>query len=422
MFSTFNAINDICVFILDKIQTKIGKGHGTKADTARYAKPLDNLKTELKSVTEEIRVQKNIMANTETERITTKPKKTQTKAQKASVDKPKTEAPKKTEAKVEDKATSLEKSKESEYNDVGGKTDGEEKVQNGKPSERGTGDIQADAEGVRGRTNINESGQGNGGRTRRTSISGEGRNVVLSERTNAKLRRLGVKVNDYEISRDAETFVKNLKDNASTQKYGACVFTDYKVEDLKGAKLIQSKSGNVTIGVKADGDIFGLAKNANASRKEFDDAMYITIESGGKKMDAYGIFLTNTYSKFGFIPVARSPYNETFVKEAEKPIFEELATKNNHPVDVYAFVHNGDSVAVAKKANEEVESAEKELKKAQRKLDKLKKSENVDEAKLKEAERNVEKTQNALDNARNKSKEADSKVREHSIAYAKADQ
>lgn len=167
-----------------------------------------------------------------------------------------------------------------------------------------------------------------------------------------------------DTSENPNHFVDSLQNNAKTQKYGVSVDTEYtvKVEDgeaklydpwgdeIKGAKLYSTSSGDVTIGVKSDGDIFGFAKK-KGSDADVDEAMFTALANGGNKLDAYGYVLANKYQRYGMIPVARVPYDEAVIREFNAPdvaeqkiaIFNEMKENGNQP-DVYVFMHNGDDL------------------------------------------------------------------------------
>ena len=264
--------------------------------------------------------------------------------------------------------TNLEKTSETGYNKVGGNSN-EEIISGRKP------DITGTSEGVRGdavRTEVGDNGSGK----RDASITSEGNGRdVLDSNTRKLFASNGKNADNVVYSSNANEFLGKLKENASSQKYGVCVDTNPDLSKA-GTKLIQTKSGGVTIGVKPNGDIFGVAKHSGVKdRREFEEAMLAAISNGGNRLDAYGRALANNYARYGFEPVARIPYNPEYVDDVAKPIFEELIAKGNPP-DVYVFKHNGDSIEniINKRNNSEYKIW------TQDELDNLKTFEDYDEA------------------------------------------
>lgn len=91
------------------------------------------------------------------------------------------------------------------------------------------------------------------------------RGYVLSPAESEALGRSGIDPeNVRDVSRNPEHFTQSLKENAASQRFGACVDTDYTAADLEGSRLYTNKDGTITAGVKPDGDVFALAKRAGA--------------------------------------------------------------------------------------------------------------------------------------------------------------
>ena len=177
------------------------------------------------------------------------------------------------------------------------------------------------------------------------------RGHVLSPVESEALRRSGIDPeNVRDVSQNTEHFTQNLKENAASQRFGACVDTDYTAADLLGSRLYTNKDGTITAGVKPDGDIFALAKRAGAPGG-IDEMMLTAILNGGIKCDAYGERLVQLYARYGFIPVAKCKYSEAVIRQFNSPeiaeqkiaAFNALRERGIEP-DVYAFIHNGDSV------------------------------------------------------------------------------
>ncbi len=184
----------------------------------------------------------------------------------------------------------------------------------GTATGRGTTDIPDAFGGTQGRAFRNEAHtERSVGGDKAVSTEKNVRHVLSNEQYRA-MRKYGMSTNGMDdISSSPEDFIATLKGNAATQKFGIAVDSNFTAKDLEGAKLYTSKNKTVTIGVKPDGDIFGLAKKAGASRKDFEEAMMAAIGNGGIKLDAYGRGLSNRYELFGFEPVARVEYSESVI-------------------------------------------------------------------------------------------------------------
>lgn len=101
------------------------------------------------------------------------------------------------------------------------------------------------------------------------------------------------------------------------------------------------KSG---VAVWPDGNIGALFKDRRSKKKgsAAGELILTALNVGGIKLDCYNGFLSNLYSSFGFIPVARVKFNRMFAPDNWRSEFKEP--------DVVFWIHCGDTVgAVAKK-------------------------------------------------------------------------
>lgn len=120
-------------------------------------------------------------------------------------------------------------------------------------------------------------------------------------------------ISDFElqnVSNDYDSFSKNLEANRKSNEHGA--FVDPKTpEELveRGAKAFSNSDGSATAAVLRDGDIVGVSKNsANPKKGAVDDLLITARANGGDRLDCYGAKLVDKYSRCGFEPVARVPY------------------------------------------------------------------------------------------------------------------
>jgi hypothetical protein len=98
-----------------------------------------------------------------------------------------------------------------------------------------------------------------------------------------------------------------------------------------------TKKGTYGVVVRSNGDITGVY-NGNGYGA-IQPAMFKAIESGGNRLDAYAVDLSDgqpgalakTYHQYGFTPVARVAFNP------------EYAAPGMKPQDIVVYRHNGDS-------------------------------------------------------------------------------
>lgn len=124
----------------------------------------------------------------------------------------------------------------------------------------------------------------------------------------------------------------------SDQKNGWCV-TPKSAKQLQeeGIRTYSNDSKTAGGGVAPDGDITAVFKNKNGGPpRALDTLMPILLEQGGNKLDCYGEGLANNYAeRYGFIPVARVAFNETYANEGWSP--------DKGTPFIYFMKHNGDS-------------------------------------------------------------------------------
>ena len=102
-----------------------------------------------------------------------------------------------------------------------------------------------------------------------------------------------------------------------------------------------SASGQQGFAVAKDGDIVSVFNSNKHIKGATKIMMPMAIKMGGKKLDCYNINngLLKVYSKFGFVPVVRVPFNRVYNPE--------FPTRYGTP-DVLIMAHNGDSAEKVK--------------------------------------------------------------------------
>jgi len=130
-----------------------------------------------------------------------------------------------------------------------------------------------------------------------------------------------------------EAISKSLKGN----KHSSSVFV-YPIEEYKNSRLFLTNDGKAGVAITKDGDIisvfsYGEGKNRVAQ------LLVNAVKDGGISLDHYDTRLTNIYSQFGFVPVAKVKFDRA---EAPKTWDYELYKDyNNGEPDVIAMAYNG---------------------------------------------------------------------------------
>ena len=135
----------------------------------------------------------------------------------------------------------------------------------------------------------------------------------------------------------AEQFHKAISKSLKGNKHSSSVFV-YPIEEYKNSRLFLTNDGKAGVAITKDGDIisvfsYGEGKNRVAQ------LLVNAIKDGGVSLDHYDTRLTNIYSQFGFVPVARVKFDRA---EAPKTWDYELYKDyNKGEPDVIAMAYNG---------------------------------------------------------------------------------
>lgn len=164
--------------------------------------------------------------------------------------------------------------------------------------------------------------------------------VVISESNKAKLNAKGITSNEFRsTTNNPELFSFALATARSANKNGVMVSPRSASELAEGnVKTFLSADGLVGGAVEKNGNITGVFKNPKSNSKgAVTDIILTALQNGGTKLDCYGEFLLDSYSRLGFEPVARVKFS----REAADPDWNyDLLGEP----DIYFMKHNGKSI------------------------------------------------------------------------------
>ena len=153
---------------------------------------------------------------------------------------------------------------------------------------------------------------------------------------------------------DFRAFSSALDEAKAANPHG--VYVDSRgVEQLEreGANTFLSADRTAGGTVLPHGDIVGVFKNdqKNKLKRVSGDIIITAIENGGNHLDCYGEKLADTYSQYGFTPVARVKYEYGINPDMDAHVRAEMASgKIKVEPDIYFMVNSGeDAQAVSGK-------------------------------------------------------------------------
>ena len=170
---------------------------------------------------------------------------------------------------------------------------------------------------------------------------------IIPDKTRRAIRKVlkerGATNLNLQHEEDYGRFSSALDEAKARNQHG--LFVDAQsVEELeeKGAITILSANGlaGVAIGTEGSekGNIFGVFKNPRSRAKRASASLLIeAIAQGGNKLDCYDGFLTDTYSRLGFVPVARVAWSDAYHTD------DGWNYERDGRPEVIVFAHNGDS-------------------------------------------------------------------------------
>ena len=145
---------------------------------------------------------------------------------------------------------------------------------------------------------------------------------------------------------EADTYYNDMVAAMAGHKYAAQVEIK-EPSELSKYRLYRTPNGS-GFAIKPDGDIVAVFASQSEPRGGSYALLQAAVQAGGKKLDAFNTYLPKIYSRVGFRPVARIPWNDEFAPPNwDKDTFRKFS--DGEP-EIYFFVHDpfyyGESVEV----------------------------------------------------------------------------
>lgn len=139
----------------------------------------------------------------------------------------------------------------------------------------------------------------------------------ISPALNSAYQKSGVVPTELiDSSSDSSAFSVALDRARKADVTNGWAVTPKEVEDLVGVKTFMEANGGIGAGVAPDGDIVAVFKNPNSGiKRALHTIIPSAIDNGGTKLDCYGRMLVLNYAKYGFVPVARVPFNPEYAND-----------------------------------------------------------------------------------------------------------
>lgn len=176
------------------------------------------------------------------------------------------------------------------------------------------------------------------------------RNLTFTEQTKEALKQDGYPAPEFVIYDNAEAGAQEYLDamKSAVAELGdkAASVDVKKLKDYKDMKaLILTKDKKTGCAVTKDGDIVSLF-SSSTERHRTVPLLLAAIQSGGKKLDCFDIYLPSLYSKVGFKAVARNNWVEKYKPAGwDKEYFKSF---NNGEPDVVFMVYDPSNTAAYK--------------------------------------------------------------------------
>lgn len=141
----------------------------------------------------------------------------------------------------------------------------------------------------------------------------------------------------FEEVNSAEKFHEQITKSKEGNKWSASVFV-YPVEEYQTSRKYLTKDGKAGLSITKDGDIISVF-SYDKGKGRTPQLIINAIKGGGRTLDHYDTRLTDYYSQFGFVPVARVKWNDEFApSDWNKETFKDY---NNGEPDVIAMAYHG---------------------------------------------------------------------------------
>ena len=139
---------------------------------------------------------------------------------------------------------------------------------------------------------------------------------------------------------DAELEAENYYNDMVAAMAGHEFAAQVEIKDpteLSKYRLYRTADGS-GFAIKPDGDIVAVFASASEPKGGSYALLQAAVQAGGKKLDAFNTYLPKIYSRVGFRPVARLPWNDEFAPPNwDKQTFSEF---NNGEPEIYFFTYD----------------------------------------------------------------------------------
>ncbi len=135
---------------------------------------------------------------------------------------------------------------------------------------------------------------------------------------------------------EADNYHNDMTAAMSGHKFAAQVEIKSPSE-LSKYRLFRTPNGS-GFAIKPDGDIVAVFASESEPKGGSYALLQAAVQAGGKKLDAFNTYLPKIYSRVGFRPVARLPWNDEFAPPNwDKQMFNKFS--NGEP-EIYFFIHD----------------------------------------------------------------------------------
>ena len=170
----------------------------------------------------------------------------------------------------------------------------------------------------------------------------DGRDGLLeleSEPNSATYQDTGLslpQVFEVDAKLEADSYYNDMVAAMSNHEFAAQVEIKSPTE-LSQYRLFRTPNGS-GFAIKPDGDIVAVFASQSEPKGGSYALLQASVQAGGKKLDAFNTYLPKIYSRVGFRPVARLPWNDEFAPlNWDKQTFDDF---NGGEPEIYFFVYD----------------------------------------------------------------------------------
>ena len=169
--------------------------------------------------------------------------------------------------------------------------------------------------------------------------------AILDHDLEVAKRKANITITGARPTQDKALFARTLDEAATLNPHGGAV-DRHTVEEIKDWQTWLADDGLAGFAIKPDGDITCVFRDPRSQKRgAVTDMMLLARESGGVKMDCYGRGLVNMYSKAGYTPVARVPFNPEYAEDTwlleNKPDVYVMMKTDKTTAEVIADIESG---------------------------------------------------------------------------------